>query len=232
MTKQRRTQAPLAAPEEPPLPMRAPAALAIALVVIALTVAAGVGLNWAAQAKRPPEFANCHLATQLAPGRFAGPPAMCIDAKKDYSAVLSTSKGDIQLTFSKSAPITVNNFIVLAVNGYFNGQHFFAVQDWIVQAGDPQANGSGGPGYTLPPEPLGKDEHLTPGAMGMARFPDGSLSGSQYFILRGPWPGSEPTTVYNRFATVSGAGLSVVSQLDASDRITQIKIESSQPKKT
>lgn len=211
--------------------MRPLAALATALVVIALTVAAGAGLNWAAQTKPPADFARCHPAAQVAPGQFAGPPVMCLDAKKDYSAVISTSKGDIQLAFSKSAPITVNNFIVLAVNGYFNGQHFFAAQDWIIQAGDPQANGSGGPGYSLPPEPLGKDEHYNQGAMGMASFPDGSLSGSQFFIVRGPWPGGEPGTVYNRFATVSAAGLSVVSQLDASDRISQIKIQSSQPKK-
>ena len=76
------------------------------------------------------------------------------------------------------APVTVNNFIVLALNGYYNGSSFWDSEDWVVQAGDPNGNGTGGPGYNLPEEPA-PFLKWNPGSVGMARIPGGPINGSQ-----------------------------------------------------
>lgn len=204
--------------------MRPLVALVISAVVVALVVLAGVGIDWVTGPHPAPAFAKCRTAAQLAPDLYSGPPPMCIDTRAKYTGTLKTTKGDISMDFLTSqAPRTVNNFIVLAENGYFNGQTFWNSLDWMVQSGDPLNNGHGGPGYALPPEPPAADEQWAPGSMGMARFPD-SISGSQFFILKSAWPGGNPTAAYNHFATVT-VGLDVVSQLGTSDRILSVEIK-------
>jgi cyclophilin family peptidyl-prolyl cis-trans isomerase len=123
--------------------------------------------------------------------------------------------------------VTVNNFIVLAVNGYYNGLTFWDVPDWEAQAGDPLNNGQGGPGYNLPEEP--SPLPWAAGAVGMARIPGGPINGSQFFIVKTEWPNGGPgSTVYNRFATVT-AGLDKVSALAPGDRINTITVTVSNP---
>src|SRR5439155_641990 len=71
------------------------------------------------------------------------------------------------------APVTVNNFVVLAIHGFYNGLNFWKAEDWVVQGGDPRGDGRGGPGYNLPDETT-----VTPwglGAVGMARVPGGAV---------------------------------------------------------
>jgi cyclophilin family peptidyl-prolyl cis-trans isomerase len=205
--------------------MRPLVALAISAVVVALVIGAGVGIDWVIGPHPSAAFAKCRTAPPLAPNLYTGPPPMCIDTNATYSGTLKTTKGDISMKFmAKQAPRTVNNFIVLAENGYFNGQTFWRSQDWVIQGGDPQANGRGGPGYSLPEEPPATDEQWPPGSMGMARFPDGSISGSQFFILKQAWQGGNPTAAFNHFATVS-AGFDIVGQLDTSDRILSVEIK-------
>ena len=84
-------------------------------------------------------------------------------------------------TLPEIAPTTVNNFVVLALNGYYSGLTFWKSEDWVVQSGDPGGDGRGGPGYTLPDEP-----NTTPtwalGAVGMARATDPNTNGSQFYI--------------------------------------------------
>jgi cyclophilin family peptidyl-prolyl cis-trans isomerase len=204
--------------------MRPPVALAISAVVIALVLASGIGIDWALNAHPSSAFASCRTATQLAPDQFSSAPPMCIDTKATYKGTLHTTKGDITFTLLTSqTPKTVNNFIVLAENGFFNGKPFINSQDWVIQTGDPTGSGSGGPGYTLPPEPPSTNDQWPSGSMGMARFPDGSISGSQFFVLKQPWSGGNPTAVYNHFATVD-LGLDIVSQLDTTDRILSVEI--------
>lgn len=207
--------------------MRPLPAVVTTLLLVAVVVAAGIGLNLTAHPPPSGAFAGCRTADQLAPDRYAGSPPMCIDPKKTYNGTIKTTKGDFSFVFlASSAPRTVNNFIVLAVHGYFNGLSFFRVEDWVVQTGDPQNDGRGGPGYTLPAEPPPAPEKWVPGAMGMARFPGDGTSGSQFFILKGSWPGGDPTTVYNHFATIT-LGFDVVGQLTASDRILSVQVKRS-----
>jgi cyclophilin family peptidyl-prolyl cis-trans isomerase len=205
--------------------MRPVVALAISAVVVALVIGAGIGIDWAVSPHPPAAFAKCGTTSQLAPKLYSAAPPQCIDAKANYTGTVRTTKGDIVLTFlTRQTPKTVNNFVVLAENGYFNGQTFWRSLDWVVQSGDPLGNGQGGPGYALPPEPPAADEQWAPGSIGMARFPDGTISGSQFFILKQAWPGGNPTAVYNHFATVS-AGFDIVGQLSTSDRILSVEIK-------
>jgi cyclophilin family peptidyl-prolyl cis-trans isomerase len=205
--------------------MRPAVALVISAVVVALVIGAGIGIDWVVSPHPPAAFSKCRTASHLAPNLYAGPPPMCIDTRAKYTGTITTTKGDVVVAFqTQQAPRTVNNFIVLAENGFFNGQTFWRSLDWVIQSGDPLANGQGGPGYTLPSEPPAAGEQWPPGSMGMARFPDGTISGSQFFILKTGWPGGNPVDVYDHFATVT-AGFDLVGQLSTSDRILSVEIK-------
>jgi cyclophilin family peptidyl-prolyl cis-trans isomerase len=115
--------------------------------------------------------------------RYSGPPAMTIDPNKSYFAVIHTDKGDIRVElFAQQAPQTVNNFVFLARDGFYNGLTFHRViPGFVAQAGDPEGTGYGGPGYTIPDENSG--EPFQAGTLGMAKKPDEPNSaGSQFFI--------------------------------------------------
>ena len=201
-----------------------PAVVIVALLA-ALAVGSGLSLDWSAHPAVQGGLETCTTQTQLAPTLYAGPPAMCIDPHKSYGGTIVTTKGSISFVFlTGSTPKTVNNFIVLATNGYFNGLKFFKAQSWVIESGDPRNNGRGGPGYTLPQEPPGPNDQWVPGSMGMARLPDGSIDGSQFFILRDSWSGGDPSDVYNHFATITG-GFDIASQLDQTDRILQVRVK-------
>jgi len=208
----------------PTAPSRLPAGgLLVLLLLVAAVAAAGVGVAWAANPAPTGAFAKCRTAPQVAPRVYKAAPAMCIDTNKPYSATILTTKGDVTVAFLVgSAPVTVNNFIVLAVNGYYNGLKFFQITDWYMQTGDPLNNGHGGPGYTLPEEPAPNDA-WAPGSLGMARLPEG-ISGGQAFITKQPWPGGNPTLAYNHFATVS-LGIDILAQLTTEDRILRIDVK-------
>jgi cyclophilin family peptidyl-prolyl cis-trans isomerase len=153
---------------------------------------------------------------------FIGRQPICILPNKNYSATVHTTAGDFVIKLlPQYAPVTVNNFVVLAVKGYYNGLSFWDVQDWEVQGGDPLGNGRGGPGYTLPDEPTSLA--WDPGAVGMARIVGGSVNGSQFFITKGAWPNGGPSAVYNRFGTLT-SGLDKASGLAVGDRINSITI--------
>jgi len=108
---------------------------------------------------------------------------MTIDTNKSYVAVIHTDKGDIKVElFAQQAPQTVNNFVFLARDGFYNGLTFFWVKpDFVAQTGDPEETGQGGPGYTIPDENSGVP--FQAGTVGMAKKQDEPNSaGSQFFI--------------------------------------------------
>ena len=198
--------------------------LLISGIVIAAVLASGLATSDALKTPTPATLAGCKTSTQIGPYSFAGPQPICISANHTYQATVNTTQGAIVIQlYPEIAPVTVNNFIVLALNGYYNGMRW-ETQDWVVQNGDPSGDGRGGPGYTLPNEP-----NTTPewglGAVGMARPVGNPINGSQFFIQRAAWPGKGPTTVYNRFGTVI-KGIGAAQLLTApSDRITSITIQ-------
>jgi peptidylprolyl isomerase len=145
----------------------------------------------ATQTVTPQATAQATASPEATPGgtptpatqRYSGPPAMTIDTNKSYFAVIHTDKGDIRVElFAKEAPQTVNNFVFLARDGFYNGLTFFRVEpDFVAQTGDPENTGRGGPGYTIPDENSGQP--FQAGTLGMAKKGDEPNSaGSQFFI--------------------------------------------------
>ncbi len=119
--------------------------------------------------------------------QWKNPPAMTIDNKKKYQATLHTEKGDIVLElFADKTPVTVNNFVFLSKEGYYDGVIFHRViENFMVQGGDPTGTGRGGPGYTFKDEFHPSLKHDKPGILSMANAGPGT-NGSQFFITHVP----------------------------------------------
>ncbi len=122
-------------------------------------------------------------------GMYKQPPAMSIDPDKRYDATIETEKGDIVVRlFAAKAPQTVNNFVFLAREGFYDDTTFHRVlPDFMAQAGDPTGTGRGGPGYTFADEFDPSLRHDAPGILSMANAGPGT-NGSQFFITFAPTP--------------------------------------------
>ncbi|HOT99363.1 MAG TPA: peptidylprolyl isomerase [Anaerolineaceae bacterium] len=116
-------------------------------------------------------------------------PEFKLDLRKKYSAILKTDLGDIEVTlFANKAPNTVNNFVFLAREGYYDNTIFHRViQDFMAQAGDPTGTGRGGPGYSFRDEFSAGLKHNKPGILSMANAGP-NTNGSQFFITHVPTP--------------------------------------------
>ena len=114
--------------------------------------------------------------------QWDAPPAMSIDTTKQYHATLRTSYGDITLElYPREVPVTVNNFVFLARQGYYDGVAFHRiVRGFMVQGGDPTGTGRGGPGYRFADEPVTRD--YLRGTLAMANAGP-NTNGSQFFIV-------------------------------------------------
>jgi cyclophilin family peptidyl-prolyl cis-trans isomerase len=121
--------------------------------------------------------------------KYKAPPPMQIDPKKRYSAKFKTDAGDFVVElFADKVPRTVNNFVFLAREGYYNGVTFHRViRNFMAQGGDPTGTGSGGPGYQFADEFHPSLRHDSPGILSMANAGPGT-NGSQFFITHGPTP--------------------------------------------
>lgn len=122
--------------------------------------------------------------------QYDAPPDMKIDPKKNYTATFKTDHGDIRVElFAAQAPITVNNFVFLARDGFYDDTTFHRViNGFMVQGGDPTGSGRGGPGYRFNDEPsaLGL-KHDSAGILSMANA-GANTNGSQFFITLGATP--------------------------------------------
>jgi cyclophilin family peptidyl-prolyl cis-trans isomerase len=198
-------------------------ALLVMAAIVAAVIGSGVLIQKAIEPVVPRALANCATSPQIAPHEYLGPQPMCITARQKLFATIGTTQGEVVIQLAPEvAPVTVNNFVVLATHGFYNGLNFWKSEDWVVQGGDPRGDGRGGPGYNLPDETTATRWDF--GAVGMARVPGGAVNGSQFFIEKAAWPGSGPTMVYNRFGTVI-AGMDKVQLLTSNDTITSITIK-------
>jgi cyclophilin family peptidyl-prolyl cis-trans isomerase len=141
-------------------------------------------------------------AEDMARKQYAGPPAMAIDPAKRYTATLETNKGAIEVElYPGDAPQTVNNFVCLARDGYYDGTPFHRiVAGFVIQGGDPTGTGSGGPGYQFNDEPVVRE--YEPGTLAMANAGK-NTNGSQFFITLADLRGSLPKN-YTIFGRVIG----------------------------
>lgn len=154
-------------------------------------------------------------------GKYQKAPSLTIDAAKTYSATIVTTKGTIELSLdAKAAPVTVNNFVFLARDKYYDGLVFHRVEaGFVIQTGDPSGDGTGGPGYTIADEasPLKHEA----GALGMAKAAEPNSAGSQFYITLGAQPSLDNR--YTVFGKVT-AGMDVVAKIAKGDVMKSVTI--------
>ncbi len=157
---------------------------------------------------------------------YKSAPAMTIDQNKTYRATIQTSKGNIVVDlYPKDAPQHVNNFVFLARDGFYNNLTFHrVVPGFVIQGGDPLGNGTGGPGYNIPPE---ISRTHPKGALAMARGSGPAQttpsSGSQFYITLDAQPGLD--NQYTVFGQATADSMPVVQQIQVGDVIKTITIE-------
>jgi len=117
------------------------------------------------------------------PKQYPSPPSLAIDANKKYTATFNTSRGEIVCElFAKDAPLTVNNFVFLARDKFYDGTTFHRViANFMIQGGDPEGSGRGGPGYRFADECQGNPHRHKVGTLSMANAGP-NTNGSQFFI--------------------------------------------------
>jgi cyclophilin family peptidyl-prolyl cis-trans isomerase len=144
---------------------------------------------------------------------FEHEPITCIDPAKKYVAAIKTDVGTITAElYPEVAPHTVNNFVFLARNHYYDGIIFHRViPDFMDQTGDPRGDGTGGPGYTIPDE-FSPDHPFEDGDVAMAKTSAPNSGGSQFFIVNGAQGRALPTE-YTYFGHVT-KGQSVVARIN------------------
>ena len=166
--------------------------------------------------------------------QWSKPPEMQVDSKKSYFATLHTEKGDIKVRLhADKVPVTVNNFVFLAREGFYDGTIFHRVIDnFMAQGGDPTGIGTGGPGYRFRDEFDPDLRHDRPGVLSMANA-GANTNGSQFFITHVPTPWLDDK--HSVFGQVVD-GMDVLMSIPARDpqrqgatavRLTSITIEES-----
>jgi peptidyl-prolyl cis-trans isomerase B (cyclophilin B) len=148
---------------------------------------------------------------------------MTIDTNRNYTATFDTSKGRIVCDlFAKDAPKTVNNFVFLAREGFYNGTKFHRViSDFMIQGGDPEGTGRGGPGYKFEDEVKNNPHTHTVGSLSMANAGP-NTNGSQFFIthVATDWLNGKHT-VFGQVAS----GQDVVNAVQQGDTLNSVTIE-------
>jgi len=152
---------------------------------------------------------------------YSAPPPMTINTSKQHTATIETGKGNIVLElFARDVPVTVNNFVFLAREGFYDGTTFHRViSSFMAQGGDPTGTGTGGPGYTFADE-FTKHTHVT-GALSMANA-GSNTNGSQFFITYAPQNHLDGKhSVFGQLID----GMDVLEVIEQGDTIVRITIE-------
>ena len=150
-----------------------------------------------------------------------------------HYAIVETDRGTFVMElYPKVAPKTVENFETLVKKGFYNGLTFHrVVPDFVVQGGDPDGTGMGGPGYTVPAE-IDKKEHHLRGSVATARTgddvnPKRESSGSQFYVCLEPQAGLDGD--YTIFGGVI-KGMDVVDKIEKGDHMKKITLATEPPK--
>ena len=150
------------------------------------------------------------------------PPQVEIDPDKKYTVQMETTRGTIELDlYPKYAPKTVNNFVFLTRQGFYNGVTFHRViANFMIQGGDPTGTGRGGPGYKFEDEFIGNPLMHETGVISMANAGPGT-NGSQFFITHSPQPHlNGKHTVFGRVVY----GMDVVNIIQQGDKMISVKV--------
>ncbi len=156
----------------------------------------------------------------MAPKQYSKAPEMQIDTKKTYRIKMETNKGVIEIDlYPEYAPITVNNFVFLSQEGYFDGVIFHRViPNFVIQGGDPTGTGRGGPGYRFEDEFKNNPLKHETGMLSMANSGPGT-NGSQFFITHSPQPHLDGKhTVFGKVVS----GMEVVNAIKQGDKMVKV----------
>lgn len=145
--------------------------------------------------------------------QFNSPPEMKISKDRKYKAILSTNKGEMTIDlFVKETPLTVNNFVFLSKEGFYNGTIFHRIiKDFMIQSGDPSGDGTGGPGYTFADEKITRDYKR--GIVAMANSGP-NTNGSQFFILHKDYKLPKKYVIFGK----------VIEGIETVDAIAQVSV--------
>jgi len=155
--------------------------------------------------------------------QWNSPPSMQIDVSKTYRVTMETTRDTIELDlYPQHAPLTVNNFVFLVREGFYDGLTFHRViKDFVIQGGDPTGRGSGGPGYRFRDEVIGNPLTHEAGVISMANAGP-NTNGSQFFITHTPQPHLNGRhTVFGRVVN----GMDVVYAIQQGDRMTKVTVQ-------
>lgn len=159
-------------------------------------------------------------------------PTMQIDVNKTYTALMKTTEGDITIEFNaKDAPNTVNNFVYLARAKFYDGTIFHrAIKGFMIQGGDPEGTGMGGPGYKFDDEPFTGEYNK--GTIAMANS-GANTNGSQFFIMHADYPLPKSYIIFGKVTAgievvdkIAEAAVTASGQGEMSKPVTPVKIES------
>ena len=156
------------------------------------------------------------------PKKWNSPPALQIDPKKTYTITMETSKGAIVIQlYPQHAPKTVNNFVFLTKEGFYDGLKFHRViRNFMIQGGDPTGTGSGGPGYQFEDETRGNPLKHETGVLSMANA-GANTNGSQFFITHSPQPHLDGKhTVFGKVTS----GMEVVNAIAQGDVMVKVLV--------
>ena len=160
--------------------------------------------------------------------KYSQAPNMQIDVDKKYIAKFETAEGNFEISLdAKNAPKTVNNFVVLAKDKFYDGLTFHRiVKDFMIQGGDPEGTGTGGPGYKFDDETVVGD--YTKGTVAMANSGE-NTNGSQFFIMTGDYSGGKLAKDYVIFGHVT-SGMDTIMKLNQTETTIGTSGEQSTPK--
>lgn len=177
------------------------------------------GKQTSPQQQPTPKPTELPLAKNKKLSQFPG--ILTPESLQNKKAVVQTAKGIIQIEIFPETKIASSNFMILAANGFYDGLTFHRVEDWVIQGGDPNGDGTGGPGYQFPDEPVTKE--YKKGIVAMANSGP-NTNGSQFFILKTDYPLEPRYTIFG--AVISG--IEVVDKISAGDMMQKVVIQNLQ----
>ena len=207
------------------------APIGLIVVFTMLVTLVGAGVFGGQVTPTPPAASTSYSTPAVSPmptsatpsGRktYASLPPQTVDAAKTYTATIVTDKGSMVFNLLPNvAPITVNSFVFLAREGFYNGLTFHRVEPgFVIQGGDPKGDGTGGPGYSLPAE-FNPTKHIT-GTLAMARRRTNS-AGSQFYVTLAP--ASFLDNQYTVFGQIV-SGMDVALKIARGDVMRQVTVE-------
>ncbi|MFV0427971.1 MAG: peptidylprolyl isomerase [Arachnia sp.] len=203
--------------------------MVVPLCAASLVLSACTDANSSAVSQQAEEAVRCSYPAEQSPAKPVDPPTENnVAAAGTTTATIELSAGEVTITLDRAAaPCTVNSFLSLAEQGYFDDTRCHRLLEtggFILQCGDPTGTGMGGPGYTLPDETTGGETYPA-GTVAMAnRGEDAATGGSQFFLV---WGDSDFEPHYTVFGTMDQAGIDVIGGIaaqgvDAADGETPI----------